>query len=68
MPVIETSSGRRYRDARRERDYVQGVAWLRLASAGGLRQATELAAGESTKLTPDQAKWMEDLKRDLVRH
>jgi TonB family protein len=52
---------------RRERDYVQAIAFLQLAAAANIDGAAALLAAESPKLTPDQVKWAESLNRELSR-
>ena len=52
---------------RPERDYVQAVAWLELASERGLAEAQEPAKKESEALTPSQSDWVKTLKAQLVR-
>jgi TPR repeat protein len=55
-------------DAERpERDYVQAVAWLQLASERGLADAREPAAKETAALTPSQSDWVKTLKAQLLR-
>jgi TPR repeat protein len=51
---------------RRERDYVQAVAWLQLASEQGFQEATGAAASEAARLTPTQKDWVNSLKTQLV--
>jgi hypothetical protein len=52
---------------RPERDYVQAVAWLQLASEQGIAVATDIASKETAKMTPAQTTWMTSLKAQLVR-
>jgi TPR repeat protein len=52
---------------RRERDYVQAVAWLQLADEQKNPEAHALAFQETAKLTPAQSKWVDSLKPQLVR-
>lgn len=52
---------------RPERDYVQAVAWYRLAGDQGIAEANEIAQREVSKFTPAQMKWMTTLKAQLVR-
>ncbi|HYL73050.1 MAG TPA: TonB family protein [Bryobacteraceae bacterium] len=52
---------------RPERDYVQAVAWLQLASEQGIPEARDIASKEAAKLTPSQTNWMTTLKTQLVR-
>jgi len=51
---------------RPERDYVQGVAWLQLASENGVPEAKDIAVKEAAKLTAAQTTWMTSLKAQLV--
>jgi TonB family protein len=52
---------------RRERDYLRAVALFQLAAELDLPEAKELAAKESPALTADQAKWVANLKAEIVR-
>jgi TonB family protein len=52
---------------RRERDYVQAVAWLQLASEQGLKEARDIAARETANLTPAQSNWVNSLRVQLIR-
>lgn len=52
---------------RRERDYVQAVAWLQLASEQGLSEARDMAARETSNLTPAQSTWVNSLRAQLIR-
>lgn len=52
---------------RRERDYLQAVALFQLAAERGLPQAKELASGEAARLTTEQSRWVETLKKQIVR-
>jgi len=51
---------------RRERDYVQAIAWLELAADQGKREATELVEREAGHLTSEQVKAATRLKAQLV--
>ena len=53
--------------ARRERDYVQSVALFELAAEQGLAEANEAASNEVPKLTLEQSRSVEALKRQIVR-
>ena len=52
---------------RPERDYVQAVAWLQLASERRLADARDAAARETAALTPSQSDWVKTLKAQLLR-
>ena len=52
---------------RKERDYLQAVAWFQLAGEQGLTEADQMAAGEAPKLNAQQTAWIANLKRQLVR-
>ncbi|HEX3744216.1 MAG TPA: TonB family protein [Bryobacteraceae bacterium] len=52
---------------RRERDYVQGVAWMQLAAAQGFAEAKDTAAAETAGLTPEQTAQIASLKTQLIR-
>jgi TonB family protein len=52
---------------RRERDYVQALAWLELAAAQGLAPANSVLDKERPKLTEKQIAWISDLKQQLVQ-
>lgn len=52
---------------RPERDYVQAVAWFKLAGDQGIAEANEIALREVAKLTPAQTNWMTTLTAQLVR-
>jgi hypothetical protein len=53
--------------ARKEREYVQAIAWLELASAQGLVPASSLLEKERANLTASQAAWAADLKGQLIQ-
>lgn len=52
---------------RADRDYIQAIAWLQLASDAGQPQAKALLAQEAITLTDDQKAWATKLKAQLVR-
>ncbi len=52
---------------RRDREYIQALAFLQLAAAANIDGAAPLLAAESPKLTPDQVKWIDSLKREIAR-
>ena len=52
---------------RRERDYVQAIAWLELAGSQGLAPANSLLDKERPNLTGKQIVWISDLKQQLVQ-
>jgi hypothetical protein len=52
---------------RSERDYLQGMAWLELAAAGGAGGAQALLDAERNRLTEPQAARIQDLKISLLR-
>jgi TonB family protein len=52
---------------RPERDYVQAMAWLQLASETGHVEAKRLVEQETPKLTPEQAARAKDLQPRLLR-
>ncbi|HEY4365191.1 MAG TPA: TonB family protein [Bryobacteraceae bacterium] len=54
------------REGRQERDYLQAIAWLELASASGSLQAKKLLEPERDKLTLKQISWVSKLKDQLV--
>lgn len=54
------------REGRQERDYVQGIAWLELASAQGSSQATALLILERPKMSPDQIARADELREGLL--
>lgn len=49
------------------RDYVQAVAWLQLAQEQGVDDAKTIAVSETAKLTTEQTKWLNSIKRQLVQ-
>jgi len=51
---------------RKEREYVQAVAWLELAEAQGLSPAGALLEKERPNLTASQAAWVADMRQQLV--
>jgi len=51
---------------RKERDYVQGIAWLELASEQGAKNADAILDKERPNLTTAQVEWAEKLKSQLV--
>lgn len=51
---------------RRERDYVQAIAWLKLAADQGQAEARELVEQESPQLTPEQVSAALRLKAQMV--
>ena len=53
--------------ARRERDYLQAIAFLQLAADQGVAQAKSLADAETARLNPEQVRWVNKLKVQLVR-
>jgi TonB family protein len=55
------------REGRQERDYVQGIAWLELASAQGSGQATALLILERPKMSEDQIARVDELREGLTR-
>lgn len=52
---------------RREREYMQALAWLQLAAEQNVKEAKTVAASDIPKLTAEQRTWMESLKRQMVR-
>lgn len=52
---------------RTERDFVQSIAWLQLASESGAAPAKALLESEMASVTPKQEKWIAGLKAQLVR-
>ncbi len=52
---------------RKERDYVQAVAWFQLAAQQNIKEAREITTTEEARLTPEQTKWVATLKNQLVR-
>lgn len=69
VPTCQYRLGRILFDepGRPERDYIQAVAWIELASKQGLQEAKDFAAKECASLTESQVKWVNDLKPQLVR-
>jgi TonB family protein len=55
------------REERRERDYVQAIAWLELAREQGIAPAAPLLDAEQSRITPAQAGSVRELKPRLVR-
>ena len=55
------------RTRRKQRDTIEAIAWLELASDHGVKQAAPLLAKELPLLTPKQTAWVEDLKSHLVK-
>lgn len=51
---------------RRERDYVQAIAWLKLAADQGQAEARDLVEQESPRLTPEQLSAVLRLKAQMV--
>ena len=51
---------------RRERDYVQAIAWLKLAADQGQAEARGLVEQESPRLTPEQVSAVLRLKAQMV--
>ncbi|MDP8980527.1 MAG: TonB family protein [Acidobacteriota bacterium] len=51
---------------RQEREYLQAIAWLKLAADQNMIQARELMDKELPKLTPEQVAWVDKLKVQLV--
>ena len=51
---------------REERDYMQAIAWLELASEHGDAQARLLLDPERPGLTESQADWVDKLKTQIV--
>ena len=51
---------------RRERDYLQAIAWIQLAADRGNPAARALAEKESPQLTSEQVEWVNRLKVQLV--
>lgn len=47
-------------------DYVQAIAWLELASSGGIEDAEKILQQEDAQLTPDQISRADKLKAQLV--
>ena len=68
VPLSQYRLGRLLLDApdRPERDYVQAVAWVQLASEQGVAEAKDFAAQEAAKLTLMQTNWITTLKAQLV--
>lgn len=54
-------------EPRPERDYVQAIAWLQLASEAGFAGAAARLEKEDPKLSSEQTKWVANLKEQLVR-
>lgn len=52
---------------RKQMDWMQGVAWLKLAAEHGEQAAKDLADVEAAKLTPQQRPWVEGLAKQLER-
>lgn len=52
---------------RPERDYIQAVAWFQLAGEQGIAEGKEIASREVAAMTPEQTRWMNSLKAQLVR-
>jgi TPR repeat protein len=52
---------------RRERDYIQAIAWLDLAGAQGSAPASALLEKETPHLTAAQKAWAADLKSHLLQ-
>ena len=53
---------------RQEREYLQAIAWLKLAADQNMTQARELMDKELPKLTPEQVAWIDKLKVQLVHN
>lgn len=51
---------------RTEREYLQGVAWYRLAGQKGHKEAQQAWEQEAPQLTADQRKWVERLQSQLA--
>jgi TPR repeat protein len=51
---------------RQEREYLQAIAWLKLAADQNIIQAKRLMDEELPKLTPEQVAWIDKLKVQLV--
>ncbi|HYZ83072.1 MAG TPA: tetratricopeptide repeat protein, partial [Bryobacteraceae bacterium] len=56
--LLETKDGA-------DHHYLQGLAWLSLASEGGVADARRLAETERARLRPEQMEWVEKLKKRL---
>ena len=52
---------------RRERDYLQAIAFLQLAADQDVAQAKGIADAETARLNPEQLRWVNKLKGQLVR-
>jgi TonB family protein len=68
MPACQARLGRMLLELpdRPERMYLQGLAWLTLASEQGAAQAAELIGGEMGKLTQEQKKYIAQMKTQLA--
>lgn len=55
------------RENRQEHYYVQGIAWLELASEQGSGQAKALLDKERPTLSPTQIEWVQKLKPQLTQ-
>jgi TonB family protein len=53
------------RPGRQEREYLQAVAWLELASDSGSMQARKMLEQERETLSPKQVSWVNKLKQQL---
>jgi TPR repeat protein len=51
---------------RQEREYLQAIAWLKLAADQNIIQAKRLLDEELPKLTPEQVAWIDKMKVQLV--
>jgi len=54
------------RPGRQERDFLQAIAWLELASDHGSLQAKKLLEPERATLSAKQASWVDKLKQQLL--
>jgi TonB family protein len=59
--------GRMLLESSRERERLQGLAWLHLAAEAGERKASDVLPQESAKLTDEQKNWVAKLKSQLLR-
>jgi len=53
---------------RTERQFLQGIAWLRLAAGHGLTEAKKMADVEAAHLDEGQIKWVFRLEKQLEQH
>jgi TPR repeat protein len=56
------------RPGRSERENLQAIAWLQAAAARGVTKAKPDAERETSRLTPDEAGWLNLLKAAILRN